>query len=166
MPSHWPVTGRHANGDSKRGAGIDHPPLPVAAIFRPYRPLSPCIQFVGRVMHVNRQQVPGHPDNRGIVVSRVGLNRDRHRDDFKTLDAEDQQLVQAWLLSEERRPAPASEASERRPLMPDIVVRHELTLDRFLGEQFLEISDEDLPDRVMEALRAQGIDTRCGWPGP
>ena len=140
------------------GEGFDHPPLSVAAIFRPYRSLSPYIQFVGRVMRVNRQQAPGHPDNRGIVVSHVGLNLDRHWDDFKTLDAEDQQLVQAWLISEERRPAPASEAGERRPLMPDMVVRHELTLDRFLGERFLEISDDDLPDRVLEALRAQGID--------
>jgi len=93
MPSHWPVTERHANGDSKGGAGFDHPPLSVSAIFRPYRSLSPYIQFVGRVMRVNRQQVPGHPDNRGIVVSHVGLNLDRHWDDFKTLDAEDQQLV-------------------------------------------------------------------------
>ena len=42
--------------------------------------------------------------------------------------------------------------------MPDMVVRHELTLNRFLGERFLEISDDDLPDRVLEALRAQGID--------
>jgi hypothetical protein len=48
--------------------------------------------------------------------------------------------------------------------MPDMVVRHELTLDRFLGEQFLEISDEDLPDRVLEALCAQGIDPlRPAW---
>ena len=94
------------------GEGFDHPPLSVAAIFRPYRSLSPYIQFVGRVMRVNRQQAPGHPDNRGIVVSHVGLNLDRHWDDFKTLDAEDQQLAQAWLMSEERRPAPASEAGE------------------------------------------------------
>jgi hypothetical protein len=115
-------------------------------------------------MRVNRQQVSGHPDNRGIVVSHIGPNLDRHWDDFKTLDAEDQQLVHAWLMGEERRPAPAREADERRPLMPDMVVRYELTLDRFLGEQFLEISDEDLPDRVLEALSAQGIDPlRLAW---
>ena len=32
------------------------------------------------------------------------------------------------------------------------------TLDRFLGERFLEISGADRPDRVLDALRAQGID--------
>jgi DNA repair protein RadD len=109
-------------------------------------------------MRVNRQQAPGHPDNRGIVVSHVGLNLDRHWDDFKTLDAEDQQLVQSWLLSEGRPPAQMVEDGERRPLLPDMVVRHELTLDRFLGERFLDIADDDLPDRVLDALRAQGID--------
>ncbi len=140
------------------GEGFDHPPLSVAAIFRPYRSLSPYIQFVGRVMRVNRQRAPGHPDNRGIVVSHVGLNLDRHWDDFKTLDAEDQQLVQSWLLSEERPPARPLDEGERPPLLSDMVVRHELTLDRFLGERFLDVDDDDLPDRVLEILRAQGID--------
>ena len=92
------------------------------------------------------------------MVSHVGLNLDRHWDDFKTLDAEDQQLVQSWLLSEERPPIQILEDGERRPLLSDMVVRHELTLDRFLGERFLDIADDDLPDRVLDALRAQGID--------
>ena len=30
------------------GEGFDHPPLSVAAIFRPFASLSPYIQFVGR----------------------------------------------------------------------------------------------------------------------
>ena len=50
------------------GEGFDHPPLSVAAIFRPYRSLSPYIQFVGRVMRVNRQQAarpPRQPGDRG-----------------------------------------------------------------------------------------------------
>lgn len=42
--------------------------------------------------------------------------------------------------------------------MPGMLVRHELTLDQFLGEKFLEIADDDLPDRVLDVLRAQGID--------
>lgn len=138
------------------GEGFDHPPLSVAAVFRPFRSLSPYIQFVGRVMRVNKQQAPGHLDNRGIVVSHVGLNLDRHWEDFKNLDTEDQQLVHTWLLSEEQ-PPPTGEHG-RRPLAPGMVVGHELTLDQFLGEKFLEIADDDLPDRVLEVLRAQGID--------
>src|SRR5581483_1412742 len=53
------------------GEGFDHPPLSVAAIFRPFRSLSPYIQFVGRIMRVNVQNAPGHPDNEGVVVSHV-----------------------------------------------------------------------------------------------
>jgi DNA repair protein RadD len=139
------------------GEGFDHPPLSIAAIFRPFRSLSPYIQFVGRVMRVNVQQAPGHLDNRGIVVSHVGLNLDRHWEDFKSLDTADQQLVQTWLLSGVQAP-PAPVEGDRPPLRPAMLVSHELTLDQFLGEKFLEISDADLPDRIMEVLRAQGID--------
>lgn len=139
------------------GEGFDHPPLSVAAIFRPFRSLSPYIQFVGRVMRVNVEQAPGHLDNRGIVVSHVGLNLDRHWEDFKSLDTADQQVVQTWLLSGEQGPPPSTD-SDRPPLRPAMLVSHELTLDQFLGEKFLEIPDADLPDRIMEALRAQGID--------
>src|SRR3712207_8659986 len=53
------------------GEGFDHPPLSVAAIFRPFRSLSPYIQFVGRAMRVNVQHSPGHLDNEGIIVSHV-----------------------------------------------------------------------------------------------
>jgi len=139
------------------GEGFDHPPLSVAAIFRPFRSLSPYIQFVGRVMRVNVEQAPGHLDNRGIVVSHVGLNLDRHWEDFKSLDTADQQVVQTWLLSGEQGPPPSTD-SGRPPLRPAMLVSHELTLDQFLGEKFLEIPDADLPDRIMDALRAQGID--------
>ena len=139
------------------GEGFDHPPLSVAAIFRPFRSLSPYIQFVGRVMRVNVQQAPGHLDNRGIVVSHVGLNLDRHWEDFKCLDTADQQLVQTWLLGAEQGPPPSTDG-DRQPLRPAMLVSHELTLDQFLGEKFLDIPGSDLPDRVIDALRAQGID--------
>jgi superfamily II DNA or RNA helicase len=140
------------------GEGFDHPPLSVAAVFRPFRSLSPYIQFVGRVMRVNIQHTPGHVDNRGIVVSHVGLNIDRHWDDFKRIDLEDQRLIQSWLAGEAQPPPSQPGDGERRPLTPDMVVRDELTLDRFLGDTFLEIDEQDLPDRVLEVLRAQGID--------
>lgn len=139
------------------GEGFDHPPLSVAAIFRPFRSLSPYIQFVGRVMRVNKQQSPGSLDNRGIVVSHVGLNLDRHWEDFKNLDIEDQQIVQAWLLSGQEGPPPSTEG-QRQPLLPGMLVRHELTLDQFLGEKFLDVPDEDMSERVLDVLRGQGID--------
>ena len=78
-----------------KGCRLPPPPAAVGRCDLPALPVAePYIQFVSRVMRVNRQQAPGHPDNRGIVVSHVGLNRDRHWDDFKTLDAEDQLAAQ------------------------------------------------------------------------
>lgn len=148
------------------GEGFDHPPLSVAAIFRPYRSLSPYIQFVGRAMRVTRPNAPGHPDNRGVIVSHVGLNLDRHWDDFKQIDVEDQELVQAWLLSGEQPLPRGREDGDRPPLLPDMIVRHELTLDRFLGEGFLEIPDSDLPQRILEVLKAQGIDPAAAGLDP
>lgn len=148
------------------GEGFDHPPLSVAAIFRPYRSLSPYIQFVGRAMRVTHHQAPGHPDNRGIIVSHVGLNLDRHWDDFKQIDAEDQDLVHDWLVGGERPLPRRREEGDRPPLLPDMIVRHELTLDRFLGETFLDIPDSDLPERVLEILKAQGIDPAAAGLDP
>jgi superfamily II DNA or RNA helicase len=139
------------------GEGFDHPPLSIAVVFRPYRSLNPYIQFVGRVMRTNVNQTPGHPDNRGIIVSHVGLNIDRHWDDFKTIDVEDQELVHSWLLSEPHTP-PVTPEQARRPLLPNMIVTDELTLDTFLGDTFLDVSEESMPDRVLDTLRAQGID--------
>lgn len=74
------------------GEGFDHPPLSVAAVFRPFRSLSPYVQFVGRIMRVMRQERPGDPDNQGVVVSHVGMNTERHWEDFRQLDDSDQKL--------------------------------------------------------------------------
>lgn len=139
------------------GEGFDHPPLSVAAVFRPYRSLSPYIQFVGRIMRVNEQNAPGHRDNQGVVVSHVGLNIDQHWADFKSIDEEDQRLVEAWLSSHERKPTDEPQGG-RRPLRPDMIVRDERTLDAFLGDQYLDIPQESLPERILELLQAEGID--------
>ncbi|MEZ4652001.1 MAG: hypothetical protein R3E97_25005 [Candidatus Eisenbacteria bacterium] len=82
------------------GRGFDHPRLSVAAVFRPFRSLAPYIQFVGRIMRVIHQNKPDHPDNRGFVVSHVGLNNDEHWDDFRELDLEDQALLRRWVHGE------------------------------------------------------------------
>src|ERR1019366_6691206 len=83
------------------GEGFDHPPLSVGAIFRPFRSLNPYIQFVGRVMRVNSQNAPNHPDNEGVVVSHVGMNQDANWHHFKTIDGDDQMLIQGWLEARE-----------------------------------------------------------------
>lgn len=138
------------------GEGFDHPPLSIAAVFRPYRSLSPYIQFVGRIMRVNAQDSPGHRDNHGVIVSHVGLNLDTHWEDFKNIDEDDQRLVQAWLAG--REASPHSEPHGRRPLRPEMIVRDERTLDAFLGDKFLDVPESSLPDRILELLQAEGID--------
>lgn len=74
------------------GEGFDHPPLSVAAVLRPFRTLSPYVQFVGRIMRTVRSNRPGDPNNQGVIVSHVGLNTERHWKDFQQLDDSDQSL--------------------------------------------------------------------------
>ncbi|MHA6631128.1 DEAD/DEAH box helicase [Pseudonocardia sichuanensis] len=141
------------------GEGFDHKQLSVAAVFRPYRSLSPYIQFVGRVMRVNRPNTIGHPDNRAAIVSHVGLNIEKLWDDFKLIDEQDKILVEAWLNSTDTPPARTGSTSTTRvPVNARLRVEHEQILDQFLTEDYLDVPLEELPDRVIDALRAQGID--------
>lgn len=138
------------------GEGFDHRPLSVAAIFRPFRSLSPYIQFVGRAMRVNVQHSPGHADNEGIIVSHVGLNIDRHWDDFKGIDGDDQELVHEWLEAG-ADPPPERDGDGRRRLRPDMVVTEEF-IDRFMSDNFTDASDDALIDNAITVMREQGID--------
>lgn len=138
------------------GEGFDHPLLSVAAVFRPFRSLSPYIQFVGRAMRVNVQNAPGHPDNIGVVVSHVGLNIDHLWHDFKSLDGGDQELVDGWLKAGETAPEDAS-PPERRRLAGDMQVTLEV-LDRFISDAFIDPADDALIDNAINSLREQGLD--------
>src|SRR5208337_405153 len=71
------------------GEGFDHPHLSVAAVFRPFRTLSPYIQFIGRIMRVVVQNDPRHPDNYGYIVTHVGMNLDQQLEDFRDMERED-----------------------------------------------------------------------------
>ena len=139
------------------GEGFDHPPLSVAAIFRPFRSLSPYIQFVGRVMRVNAERSPGHPDNRGVVVTHVGLNVDRHWDDFKLLDDADQDLIRGWLNAGEVRPLRGNRSEVRRSLRGPMNVTQEI-IDRFISDPFLNPNDDTLIDNLLTVAREQGLD--------
>src|SRR6218665_3308965 len=67
----------------KLGEGFDHPLLAVAAVFSLFSNLSPFVQFVGRIMRVIVQNVPGHVVNQGVVVFHAGANIARQWDDFR-----------------------------------------------------------------------------------
>src|SRR5258708_15946196 len=86
------------------GEGFDHPPLAVAAVFRPFRSLSPYVQFVGRIMRVMFQDDPSNAANHGYVVSHIGLNNDANWRDFREFDLEDQQVFREWLESQDAEP--------------------------------------------------------------
>ena len=139
------------------GEGFDHPPLSVAAIFRPFRALSPYIQFVGRVMRVNVQRAPTHPDNRGVIVTHVGLNVDRHWRDFKSLDSDDAEVVSDWLNADETRPPPNDGAERRRPLWGPLDVTQEI-VDHFISDLFLDPIDDPLIDNLLAIAREHGLD--------
>lgn len=140
------------------GEGFDHPRLSVAAVFRPYRSLSPYIQFVGRAMRANVQNAPGHADNQGIIVSHVGLNIDRFWADFKAIDSVDQQIVHDWLDADESEPGgDDASAGRRRRLAHDMEVTQEI-IDRFLADPYLDPADDTLIDNAMNVLREQGLD--------
>jgi len=138
------------------GEGFDHPNLSVAAIFQPFRSLSPYIQFIGRVMRVIHQNNPQHPDNRGVAVSHVGLNIDRHWDDFRRIDQEDQELIQGWLEAGDKRP-PADTQGRRRRLTPDMVVQSEI-ISHFIEQEYLDPMDDAAIDDLVEEFRRRGLD--------
>lgn len=138
------------------GEGFDHPNLSVAAIFQPFRSLSPYVQFIGRVMRVIHQNNPQHPDNRGVAVSHVGLNIDRHWEDFRRIDQEDQELIQGWLEAGDERP-PADEPGRRRRLTPDMVVQNEI-ISHFIEQEYLDPMDDAVIDDLVQEFRRRGLD--------
>ncbi len=132
------------------GEGFDHPPLSIAAIFRPYRSLSPYIQFVGRVMRTVVPNDPSDPNNQGFVISHVGLNNEEQWDDFRELDVEDQDIVKGWTrgTSGGSSPRPRDESTQDQVLRFDAPVAADETLSHFLNKPFLDSDD----DRVIEEM--------------
>jgi excisionase family DNA binding protein len=130
------------------GEGFDHPPLSVAAIFRPYRSLSPYIQFVGRVMRTVEPNDPNNPNNQGYVVSHVGLNNEEQWDDFRELDADDQQMVKGWARGDgnDTGGRNRSDGGEQPSFRFDDPVADDEKLSHFFNQSFLDPSD----DRVIE----------------
>jgi DNA repair protein RadD len=140
------------------GEGFDHPRLSVAAIFRPFRSLSAYIQFIGRIMRVNHETDPQHPDNEGFIVSHVGLNNDARWKDFREIELADQQMFHELLASMNSGPefptrtgGGAGNGTSRRfdtgMTVVDEIVSH------FITHSFLDPKD----DRVLETILNQPI---------
>lgn len=136
------------------GEGFDHPRLSVAAIFRPFRSLSPFIQFIGRAMRVVVQEDPNHPDNQGLIVSHIGLNNDARWDEFRELDLEDQVLLHGWAVGEGELEEPEETEGGGTPRRFDLglLVENEF-VSHFIDQAFLDPDDE----RVLDELLARKI---------
>jgi type I site-specific restriction endonuclease len=142
------------------GEGADYPTLSVAAIFRPYRHFVPYVQFIGRIMRVIRENSIGHPDNRGFVVSHVGLHIDRWWEDLRAIDSDDQ-LFFASLANSTREFDDSSSTSDdegrrRRFLHPMQVLDEHI--DYFVQEHFIDINDATIIlDDLIHALELRGL---------
>lgn len=129
------------------GEGFDHPPLGVAAIFRPYATLNPYIQFIGRVIRKNGET------SHSYIVSHLGLNQLQRFDEFKLFDSDDKEILEALMSGEKKfgrssddsfvdPSGLANESSDER--LPEI---HEI------GEQTMDFETQFLPkDEVVDAL--------------
>jgi hypothetical protein len=143
------------------GEGADYPSLSVAAIFRPFRNLVPYVQFVGRIMRVIKQNSPGDIDNRGYVVSHVGLNVDRWWQKLKDLDGDDQGFFEELANSDRAFLLPRSTGDStpaiRRRFMPDMVVLEE-TIAHYIKDRFLAEEVGAIADDVIAAVQLRGLD--------
>lgn len=117
-------------------------------------------------MRVTSENSPGDTDNRGYVVSHVGLNVDRWWEELKQLDADDQEFFdglgsndRSFLLSDSR-PAGQfpTDAAARRRFRPDMVVLQE-TIAHYIQEKFLPEDAKAVIDDVVNAMALSGIDT-------
>jgi len=140
------------------GEGFDHPKLSVGAIFRPFRALSPYVQFVGRIMRIIVQHDARHPDNYGFIVSHVGLNLDSLLEDFRELEREDQTYFND--LIEGMEPEPPKQVLEgrgRQKLTEDMVVNQEFVTTLF-EEEFIDQDDMALLDELKAQAERLGFD--------
>lgn len=141
------------------GEGFDHPPLSVAAILRPYRSLSPYIQFVGRVMRTVDLNDPNSPNNQGFVVSHVGLNNEEQWDEFRDLDTQDQLIVRGWTRGEGGDSGGRSGHGDVGPRF-DVPVAQDELLSHFLNRSFLDPSDDRIIEEMLDAKGPGGFSFR------
>lgn len=141
------------------GEGFDHPKLSVAAIFRPFRTLSPYIQFVGRILRVIVQNDPMHPDNYGHIVTHAGMNLDTMLQQFKQFENDDQKFWEEVTGGKEPDPPrDVVEGKTRMKLHEDMVVRSEI-VDRLFEEDFSSAEDADIAHDLERKLEALGLDS-------
>lgn len=141
------------------GEGFDHPHLSTAAIFRPFRSLSPYVQFVGRIMRVVVQNDPRHPDNYGYVVTHVGLNLDKQLSDFRDMEREDRLFFEGLIegKSPDEPPVEVLEGMARQSLREEMLVNNEI-VSEFFEDDFLSMDDNALWEELKAHAESLGFD--------
>jgi len=142
------------------GEGFDHPHLSVAAVFRPFRSLSPYIQFVGRIMRVVVQNDPTHPDNLGHVVTHLGMNLDQRLQEFKQFEKDDEAFWQKVIGGEDPEvPAAVRAGNARLSASESSVVVNGEIIESLWEEDFTSIEDQQIVDDLRERMKLLGLDS-------
>jgi DNA repair protein RadD len=138
------------------GEGFDLGTLSVAAVFRPFRSLSPYIQFIGRILRLANPANPMPLANRVFVVSHVGLNDERWWTDFTKFDRDDQLFFAEYLGTGESEIS-ETEGSPRLTLRPFMRVLNE-SVQRYIQKGFLTEVDMVGVQRILVEIRNAGFD--------
>lgn len=141
------------------GEGFDHPKLSVAAIFRPFRALSPYIQFVGRIMRVVVQNDPSHPDNVGHIVTHLGMNLDQRLKEFKDFENDDKAFWDKVIGGAEPELPQDVLDGTARLRATDTVVVHDEIVDSLWEEDFTSLEDQQIVDELRERFKLLGLDS-------
>ncbi|MGH2567026.1 MAG: DEAD/DEAH box helicase, partial [Bacteroidota bacterium] len=138
------------------GEGYDLPTLSVAAVFRPYRSLSPYVQFVGRILRLAQPDTPYSPANHVYLVSHIGLNDDRWWSDFTNFDKDDQEFFREY-LQEELEVEGEGEASPRLSLRPFMRVLNEV-VEHYQRKGYLQKIDDVMIGDLFDTIREKGFE--------
>jgi DNA repair protein RadD len=138
------------------GEGFDLGTLSVAAVFRPFRSLSPYIQFIGRILRLANPANPMPLANRVFVVSHVGQNDERWWNDFTNFDRDDQLFFAEYLGSGANEIA-ETESSPRLSLRPFMRVLNE-SVQRYIQKGFLKEVDMVGVQRILLEIKNAGFD--------
>jgi superfamily II DNA or RNA helicase len=130
------------------GEGFDHPPLGVAAIFRPYKSLNPYIQFLGRVLRRNDET------SHCFVVSHIGLNQIKRFQEFKMFDYEDQKFLEE-LFAENTEDSFISDSEKGREKVASAGNDEQLSI-REIGDDVVNFESQFLsPEKEVNTLIGQ-----------
>lgn len=138
------------------GEGYDLPTLSVAAVFRPYRSLSPYVQFVGRILRLAQPDTPYSPANHVYLVSHVGLNDERWWGDFTNFDKDDQEFFQEFLQNAVELDG-EGDASPRLTLRPFMRVLNEV-VENYQRQGYLKHIDDVMIGDLFDTIRKKGFE--------